>query len=247
MKKSELRQIIKEEIKEFLVRRNLGNLKEETEFEAYYNGKKIQIKAKDLWDAKKQAIQQFKVPKSKQGLVAVQSLKSKANQDFRFEATEKNPLIGRTITVNAGRYKNAKGKIVKAPSAGTNSVTALMDDGKKIIVHRVDFELDEDYNWNNEPNNKIYWKPKTLKKVGWIVISKSKNDGRPLYALYDTDDSKWGATYRMGSAKYSESSPLFYTVPIKIEGNKFRILSENEKWSRPYAYQKIEIKGKDYN
>lgn len=188
MKKSELRQIIKEEIKEFLVRRNLYNLKEETEFEAYYNGKKIQIKAKDLWDAKKQAIAQFKVPKSKEGRVAVQSLKSKANQDFRFE----------------------------------------------------------DYNWNNEPNNKIYWKPKNLKKIGWIIINRGKNDGRPLYALYDTDDSKWGADYRMGSGRHPENSPLFYTVPIKVEGNKFRILSENEKWSRPYAYFKIDLKGKDY-
>ena len=63
-----------------------------------------------------------------------------------------------------------------------------------------------------------------------------------MYALYSTDDKKWGAKYRMGSARYSETSPLFYTVPIKIEGTKFRILSENEKWSRPYSYHKIEIK-----
>lgn len=85
MKKSELKNIIREEI--------IKILKEETEFEAYYNNKKITIKAKDLWDAKKKAIEQFKVPKSKQGLVAVQSLKSKENQDFRFESIFKRKCI----------------------------------------------------------------------------------------------------------------------------------------------------------
>jgi len=181
MKKSELRQIIKEEI--------IKVLKEETEFEVFYAGKKIDIKAKDLWDAKQQAIKQFKVPKSKEGRVAIMSKAAMKNQDFRFE------------------------------------------------------NIDEDFDWNknmNKLDNSIYFKPKNLKKIGWMVISAQKNDGRPLYALYDFDDPKWGATYRMGSGRHSESSPLFYTVPIKIEGNKFKILSDNDKWSRPYSYQKIE-------
>lgn len=92
-------------------------------------------------------------------------------------------------------------------------------------------------------DNSIYHKPKDLKKIGWLVISTKKNDGRPIYALYKSDPSYWGATYRMGRAKYTESSPLFYTVPIKIESsNKFRILDENEKWSRPYSYIELEIK-----
>ncbi len=42
---------------------------------AFYNGKKVEIKidedATSLWDAKQFAIQHFKVPKSKQGLLAI--------------------------------------------------------------------------------------------------------------------------------------------------------------------------------
>lgn len=53
-------------------------------FEVFYNSKKEVVTATSLWDAKKQAIQLFKVPKSKQGLIAVQSIQSKENQDFKF-------------------------------------------------------------------------------------------------------------------------------------------------------------------
>ena len=92
-------------------------------------------------------------------------------------------------------------------------------------------------------NNTIHHKPKDLTRIGWIIINQRKNDGRPLYKLYSSDDTKWGATHRMGSGKYTESSPLFYTVPIKVMGpNRFKILGENEKWSRPYAYKEIEMK-----
>lgn len=53
-------------------------------FLAFYNSKKIEIQAKDLWDAKQKAILQLKVPKSKLGLLAVVSAKSQEDQDFRF-------------------------------------------------------------------------------------------------------------------------------------------------------------------
>jgi hypothetical protein len=51
-----------------------------------YNGKKITIEADSLYAAKLKAIEEFKVPKSKQGLLSVVSNKSMANQDFRFMA-----------------------------------------------------------------------------------------------------------------------------------------------------------------
>ena len=57
----------------------------ETEYEVFYNKKKIIVKSSDgIWDAKQQAFKLLKVPKSKQGLVAIQSMTSKKNQDFRF-------------------------------------------------------------------------------------------------------------------------------------------------------------------
>ena len=91
-------------------------------------------------------------------------------------------------------------------------------------------------------DNSIYHKPKDLKKIGWIVINARKNDGRPLYAMYKGDPSNWKATHRMGSARHSENSKLFYTVPIKVEGSRrFRILGDDEKWSRSYVYEKIEL------
>lgn len=58
-------------------------------------------------------------------------------------------LIGKEIIVNTGKYKNAKGKILKAPglSTGGNNVLALMDDGKKAIIFRPNFKI-----VNNERN-----------------------------------------------------------------------------------------------
>jgi hypothetical protein len=55
-------------------------------FVAMYGGKKINIEADSLYAAKLKAIEEFKVPKSKQGLLSVVSNKSMANQDFRFMA-----------------------------------------------------------------------------------------------------------------------------------------------------------------
>lgn len=230
-----LRNIIREEIAKVL--------KEESEFEAFYNHKKITLTAKDLWDAKQKAIKQFNVPKSKQGLVAVQSLKSKAQQDFRLESAppqqhpKENSIWINNKTKQRWQFGMKRGQkywLYRVEGPGTDVV--------KIDQFKKDY-IPESI---NEYDNSIYFKPKNLKKTGWIVINARKNDGRPLYDLYDTDDSKWQATHRMGTAKYPESSSMFYTIPIKIEGNKFKILSENEKWSRPYSYEKIEIKGKDY-
>lgn len=56
-----------------------------TQFKAIYNGKSIIVESdKGIWDAKLQAIEQLKVPKSKQGMLSIMSLESIKNQDFRF-------------------------------------------------------------------------------------------------------------------------------------------------------------------
>jgi hypothetical protein len=60
----------------------------ESKFFAFWNGNRYEIEAKDLWDAKQKAIIQYKVPKSKVGLLAVVSAKSQENQDFKFEALD---------------------------------------------------------------------------------------------------------------------------------------------------------------
>lgn len=54
-------------------------------YEVFYNGKKIEVESDiGISDAKQKAIIELKVPKSKQGLVAIQSITSKENEDFRY-------------------------------------------------------------------------------------------------------------------------------------------------------------------
>ena len=55
-----------------------------TEFEVFYNKEKKVIEAESLWDAKQKGILLFKVPKKYQGLLAIQSLKSKEKQEFQY-------------------------------------------------------------------------------------------------------------------------------------------------------------------
>ena len=93
MKLSKLRQIIREEIQKLnetklrqIIREEIQKLNE-TRFYVFYNRKKIEIIANSLWDAKEKAIQQLKVPKSEQGLVAVLSKSSYDDQQFRFESS----------------------------------------------------------------------------------------------------------------------------------------------------------------
>ena len=68
------------------VRYFTGDIYEKGGFVAMYGGKKINIEADSLYAAKLKAIEEFKVPKSKQGLLSVVSNKSLASQDFRFMA-----------------------------------------------------------------------------------------------------------------------------------------------------------------
>ena len=56
----------------------------ETKFYVFWNGKRTEIDGNSLWDAKQKAITQFKVPKSKIGLLTVVSVSSQENGDYRF-------------------------------------------------------------------------------------------------------------------------------------------------------------------
>ncbi len=80
----------------------------ETKFNAFFGGKKIDIEAKDLWDAKQKAILQLKVPKSKIGLLAVVSAESQKNQDFRFE------MVNEASEVKFNEIDQLKQKQIKA-------------------------------------------------------------------------------------------------------------------------------------
>lgn len=53
-------------------------------FEVFYNRKKTIIDGDSLWDAKQKGIKHFNVSKKNENLIAIQSIKSKNNQDFRY-------------------------------------------------------------------------------------------------------------------------------------------------------------------
>ena len=64
----------------------MSNMFEKGGYIAMYNGKRAEIDAETLFEAKKKAIQELKVPKSKQGLLSVMANQAMENEDFRFMA-----------------------------------------------------------------------------------------------------------------------------------------------------------------
>ena len=58
--------------------------KKTTTFIARFNGKKIELEAKSMFDAEQKAIKELKVPKSKRGLLSIMSKESYERGDFQF-------------------------------------------------------------------------------------------------------------------------------------------------------------------
>ena len=55
------------------------------DYEVFFNNKKIIVSSDNgIWDAKQKGFKELNVPKSKQGLVAIQSMTSKENEDFKY-------------------------------------------------------------------------------------------------------------------------------------------------------------------
>jgi hypothetical protein len=60
----------------------------EAEFYAWFNNKRITVKASDASEAKQKAIKELRVPKSKVGLLAVMSKAAYEKEEFRYESIE---------------------------------------------------------------------------------------------------------------------------------------------------------------
>ena len=58
--------------------------KKTTTFIARFNGKKIELEAKSMFDAEQKALKELKVPKSKKGLLSVMSKQAYERGDFQF-------------------------------------------------------------------------------------------------------------------------------------------------------------------
>jgi hypothetical protein len=80
----------------------------EAEFYAWFNGKRISVKAKDAYEAKQKAIKELRVPKSKVGLLALMSKDAYEKEDFRHESLEEAaPLDSEFVTeINKLRLSN---------------------------------------------------------------------------------------------------------------------------------------------
>lgn len=116
-------------------RLDITDMFEKGGFVAMYNGKKLNIDADSLYEAKKKAIEELRIPKSKQGLLSVMSNKSMANQDFRF--FEKGGKIGFEGLAKKVA-KNYEGKKVdekyQAEYGKTYSKDEAMEVGRKIAA-----------------------------------------------------------------------------------------------------------------
>lgn len=55
----------------------------------------------------------------------------------------KTPGIGKTVIVNAGRFKNAEGKIISTAGDGVNAWKVQMSDGSKAIIFPTDLKVKE--------------------------------------------------------------------------------------------------------
>lgn len=131
-------------------------------FIAIYNGKRVEIEAETLLDAKKKAIQELKVPKSKQGLLSVMSNASMANEDFRFmESGGKLPKTIKYYGVNEVKeYRLKNGDKIDPSKTFVDSgvyvsATKTMKPKEEEFQQKLELKKGGATNWKGE---KINWK-----------------------------------------------------------------------------------------
>jgi len=74
----------------------------EGKFYAFFNNKKHEIEAKDLWDAKQKAITMLKVPKSKVGYLAIVNAKEHDGGSYRFESVNETVINEGPMNIKRG-------------------------------------------------------------------------------------------------------------------------------------------------
>ena len=131
-------------------------------FIAMYNGKKAEIEADTLLEAKKKAIEKLNVPKSKQGLLSVVPNSFMENEDFRFMA--KGGKLPKNITyygvneIKEYRLKNGD-KIDPSKTFVDSGVyvsaTKTMKPKEEEFQQKLEFKKGGATNWKGE---KINWK-----------------------------------------------------------------------------------------
>lgn len=103
----------------------------ETQFYAFWNQQKHEIDGKDLYDAKLKAIEKLKIPKSKQGLLAIMSKEAYDEQQFRSESTKSV----KEADVNQGDYPVGSKNVLfhKSPKPTTVLGQTVLSNGYKTM------------------------------------------------------------------------------------------------------------------
>lgn len=133
----------------------------EGKFYAFFNNKKHEIEAKDLWDAKQKAITMLKVPKSKVGYLAIVNAKEHDGGSYRFESIDE-AMSARTP------------KIFVKTAAVEKKIKELMADRKKAVVP---------YNNETDPAKK-----EKLKQILIKLTNQIKGYERNLVQLRDREE-----------------------------------------------------------
>jgi len=123
------------------------------------------------------------------------------------ESQDKNPLIGREIIVNSGKYKNDEATIIDIPKDLGNVVKAKMSDGKTAIISRSDFSLKKVSQDKHNDNNKIKIK-ESMKRL--IFKKEFKGLGNALKLIPES--------YKVNQKEF-EMTDGNETYKIRWEGN----------------------------
>ena len=100
----------------------------EVKFYAFWNNKKHEIEADSLWAAKQKAITQLKVPKSKQGLLAIVNASEHERGSFQFESVNESSTEMKKLEDAIKIFQDKiKAQAHGAPGPAPHRGTALAD------------------------------------------------------------------------------------------------------------------------
>jgi hypothetical protein len=208
---------------------------------AMYNGQKLEIKkteAKDLYSAKLKAIAHFKVPKSKQGLVAI---KSAYNEEIELdESMSKSPTsLMPGYDERAARFmaRQAKGTLVKGSAQSAKQKEGGMKPKKEMKKEEV--ELDES-------GGDVVWKKGNdhIEKYGDDKFALYK-DGKKTKYYKSIDDAKSALKEEKNGGASKKKENEFHTKLDKLVHKTFGKRPEEMKeqdTSPPFTPDKKPVK-----
>ena len=177
-------------------------------FIAMYNGKKAEIEADTLLEAKKKAIEKLNVPKSKQGFLSVVPNEFMANEDFRFMAKggmvnlyyggeqedETLPASSEKDAANIAMRNGAEHyEFVSRMAKGGSVLNQTMDENKalyeRVVNGFIEYgHFDDDFKGSRFENNPKDAVKKFISRIESFSKTQDKTNAAK-YFLYVLDDT----------------------------------------------------------